>query len=161
MGDVLGGARQITEHGGVTIFHLGIGPFVAGSIIMQVLMAIDPQMKEMKKDRMGMEKLKQQGRYLTLIIEFILGAIEAHKLKYLCAMAIPGFLYYMTATMLFAAGAMTITWVAQEITDYGIGEGSGMIITMSICASYASTVKNAIFVEKVTSSGGTHKWTWL
>ena len=155
MGDVLGGARQITEHGGVTIFHLGIGPFVAGSIIMQVLMAIDPQMKEMKKDRMGMEKLKQQGRYLTLIIALILGAIEAHKLKYLCAMAIPGFLYYMTATMLFAAGAMTITWVAQEITDYGIGEGSGMIITMSICASYASTVKNAIFVEKVTSSGGT------
>ena len=155
MGDVLGGARQITEHGGVTIFHLGIGPFVAGSIIMQVLMAIDPQMKEMKKDRMGMEKLKQQGRYLTLIIALILGAIEAHKLKYLCAMAIPGFLYYMTATMLFAAGAMIITWVAQEITDYGIGEGSGMIITMSICASYASTVKNAIFVEKVTSSGGT------
>ena len=155
MGDVLGGARQITEHGGVTIFHLGIGPFVAGSIIMQVLMAIDPQMKEMKKDRMGMEKLKQQGRYLTLIIALILGAIEAHKLKYLCAMAIPGFLYYMTATMLLAAGAMIITWVAQEITDYGIGEGSGMIITMSICASYASTVKNAIFVEKVTSSGGT------
>ena len=155
MGDVLGGARQITEHGGVTIFHLGIGPFVAGSIIMQVLMAIDPQMKEMKKDRMGMEKLKQQGRYLTLIIALILGAIEAHKLKYLCAMAIPGFLYYMTATMLFAAGAMIITWVAQEITDYGIGEGSGMIITMSICASYASAVKNAIFVEKVTSSGGT------
>jgi len=155
MGDVLGGARQITEHGGVTIFHLGIGPFVAGSIIMQVLMAIDPQMKEMKKDRMGMEKLKQQGRYLTLIIALILGAMEAHKLKYLCAMAIPGFLYYMTATCFFAAGAMIITWVAQEITDYGIGEGSGMIITMSICASYASTVKNAIFVEKVTSGGGT------
>ena len=155
MGDVLGGARQVTEHGGVTIFHLGIGPFVAGSIIMQVLMAIDPQMKEMKKDRMGMEKLKQQGRYLTLIIALILGAIEAHKLKYLCAMSIPAFLYYATATCFFAAGAMIITWVAQEITDYGIGEGSGMIITMSICASYASTVKNAIFVEKVTSGGGT------
>jgi preprotein translocase subunit SecY len=149
MGDVLGGARRITEHGGVTMFHLGIGPFVAANIIMQVLIAIDPEMKELKKDRIGIQKIHQQGRILTLVIAFVLGAIEANKLRYLATVQ-SVFWYYMTTILAFVAGAMAISWLAQEITDYGIGEGSGMIITMSICASYASTLKNAIFAEKLS-----------
>ena len=65
------------------------------------------------------------------------------------------FAYYFIAVLLFTTGAMVITWFSQEISDYGIGEGSGMIITMSICASYASAIKSAIPVESLSMTSST------
>lgn len=126
--------------GGVPWFHIGIGPYIGASIAMSVLTAFSPELQAMRKDQTGQETIKWWTRLMTVAIAVIQSVVEAGSLKAYSVIG-TGFWYYLTVVPMFVTGALAITWVADEITDYGLGQGSSVIITMSICGGYFSALK--------------------
>lgn len=126
--------------GGVPWFHIGIGPYIGASIAMSVLTAFSPELQAMRKDQTGQETIKWWTRLMTFTIAVIQSVVEAGSLKAYSVIG-TGFWYYLTVVPMLVTGALAITWVADEITDYGLGQGSSVIITMSICGGYFSALK--------------------
>ena len=120
---------------GVPWFHIGIGPFIGASIAMSVLVALSPELQAMRKDQTGQETIKWWTRLMTFAIAIIQSVLEAGKLKAFSLIG-TGFTYYIVVVPMLVTGAMALTWIADEITDYGLGQGSSIIITMSICGGY-------------------------
>jgi preprotein translocase subunit SecY len=125
---------------GISWFHIGIGPFISASIAMSVLVALMPELQALRKDEMGQNTLKWWTRLLTFAISVVQSVVEATKLKAFSLIG-TGFEYYFLVIPMFVSGALAITWVADEITDHGLGQGSSVIITMSICGGYFSALK--------------------
>ena len=65
---------------GVPYFHVGIGPFIAASIAMQVLVAVVPSLKELTKDQVGQHTVKQYTRYLTFVVAVVQSILAAAEL---------------------------------------------------------------------------------
>jgi preprotein translocase subunit SecY len=120
---------------GVPWFHIGIGPFIGASIAMSVLVSLLPELQAMRKDQTGQETIKWWTRLMTFAIAIIQSVLEAGKLKAFSLIG-TGFGYYVVVVPMLVTGAMALTWIADEITDYGLGQGSSIIITMSICGGY-------------------------
>ena len=133
-------ADSMTAGGGVPWFHIGIGPFIGASIAMSVVVAFSPDLQRMRKDEMGRETIEWWTRLMTLAIAVIQSVMEARTLKAYSLVG-TGLGYYLAVVPMFITGALAITWVADEITDYGLGHGSSVIITMSICGGYFAALK--------------------
>jgi preprotein translocase subunit SecY len=133
-------ADSMSAGGGVPWFHIGIGPFIGASIAMSVVVAFSPDLQRMRKDEMGRETIEWWTRLMTLAIAVIQSVIEARTLK-VYSLVGTGLGYYLAVVPMFITGALAITWVADEITDYGLGQGSSVIITMSICGGYFAALK--------------------
>ena len=117
---------------GVPYFHVGIGPFIAASIAMQVLVAVVPSLKELTKDQVGQHTVKQYTRYLTFVVAVVQSILAAAELRPYATLA-PGTPYYLTVVPIFITGAVIVAWLADEMTNYGLGQGSSVMITMSVC----------------------------
>ena len=128
---------------GVPWFHVGIGPYVSASIMMSILTALIPELQVMNKDEMGRETLKWWSRLLTLLFAVVESVIEASRLQAFSLVG-TGFSYYFYVVPMFVTGAMALAWVADEITDFGFGQGSGIIITMSICGGYFAALSKLV-----------------
>ena len=120
---------------GVPWFHIGVGPYVSASIVISILTSLLPELQVMSKDEMGRETLKWWSRLLTFLFAVVESVIEAGRLKAFSLVG-TGFSYYFYVVPMFVTGAMALAWIADEITDFGFGQGSGIIITMSICGGY-------------------------
>ena len=128
---------------GVPWFHIGIGPFIGASIAMSVLVSLSPELQAMRKDQTGQETIKWWTRLMTFAIAIIQSVLEAGKLKAFSLIG-TGFGYYVVVVPMLVTGAMALTWIADEITDYGLGQGSSIIITMSICGGYFDALSTLI-----------------
>jgi len=136
-------AESLAVGGGVPWFHVGIGPYIGASIAMSVLTSLTPEFQAMRKDQTGMETIKWWTRLMTFAIAIVQSVIEARSLS-AHSLVGTGFGYYLMVVPMFITGALAITWIADEITDYGLGQGSSLIITMSICGGYFSALKALI-----------------
>ena len=125
---------------GVPYFHVGIGPFIAASIAMQVLVAVVPSLKELTKDQVGQHTVKQYTRYLTFVVAVVQSILAAAELRPYATLA-PGTPYYLTVVPIFITGAVIVAWLADEMTNYGLGQGSSVMITMSVCGAYLSALQ--------------------
>lgn len=130
---------------GVSLFHVGVGPFIAASIAMQVLVALTPSLKELTKDQVGQQTIKQYTRYLTFVVAVAQSVVTAAELA---PFAVPGavpvggtFAYYAAVVPAFVAGALAVAWLADEMTNRGLGQGTSVMITMSVCGAYWSAAK--------------------
>ena len=72
--------------GGISLFHVGIGPFIAASIAMSVLTATVPSLKELTKDAVGQHTVKQYTRYITLAVAIVQSYITAMNLRPYCVL---------------------------------------------------------------------------
>ena len=136
-------AESLAMGGGVPWFHIGIGPYIGASIAMSVVTSLTPEFQAMRKDQTGMETIKWWTRLMTFAIAIVQSVIEARSLS-AHSLVGTGFGYYLAVVPMFVTGALAITWIADEITDYGLGQGSSLIITMSICGGYFSALKALI-----------------
>src|SRR5210317_413336 len=113
-----------------TIFALGIMPYISASIIMNLLQAMSPALKDLKKEgKSGQEKIAKYTIQGTLVLaEFkslgISVALEAQPGLVLD----PGLLFRMTAMLTLVTGTMFLVWLGTQITSRGIGNGISMII---------------------------------
>lgn len=122
----------------MSIFALGITPYITSSIIIQLLsMDVIPHLTELSKSgQSGRKKLDKYTRYLALLLCVIQAytmtmALESGDTQLLVNNNFAGYLY---VTTVFTAGTMFLLWIADRISIHGIGNGVSMIIFAGIVA---------------------------
>ena len=130
----------------LTIFALGIMPYISASIIIQLLTVVSPSLEQLKKEgQSGKKKITQYTRYLTLALATFQGFGMA---KMMASSSIdPTFMYYFTGTVTLVTGTMFLMWLGEQITERGIGNGISLIIFSGIVSNLPSSIANTL--EKV------------
>ncbi|HIE08755.1 MAG TPA: preprotein translocase subunit SecY [Armatimonadetes bacterium] len=117
------------------ITALGLMPYINASIIMQVLQVAIPSLERMSKEEgeWGRRKIAQWTRYLTIVLAALQGAGWVSYLRYFRVLAATGFEVVLTVLAL-VAGTCFLMWLAEEITEKGIGNGVSLLIAIGIVA---------------------------
>ncbi len=119
----------------LSIFTLGVMPYISASIIVQLMSTVIPQLKELKKEgEAGRRVITKYTRYGTLGLA-IFQSIGASVALQNSGMSVsPGFAFLFTATVSLVTGTMFLMWLGEQITERGIGNGISMIIFAGIVA---------------------------
>lgn len=125
----------------MSIFALGIMPYISASIIMQLMTAVSPSLEQLKKEgESGRRKISQYTRYLTLVLALIQAVGMSVGLASQGVAFNTGFGFYFIAVVTFVSGAMFMMWLGEQITERGIGNGISMLIFAGIVAGLPSAV---------------------
>ncbi|WP_188637247.1 preprotein translocase subunit SecY [Halopseudomonas pertucinogena] len=125
----------------MSIFALGIMPYISASIIMQLMTAVSPSLEQLKKEgESGRRKIAQYTRYLTLVLAFIQAVGMSVGLASQGVAFHTGFGFYFIAVTTFVCGAMFMMWLGEQITERGIGNGISMLIFAGIVAGLPSAI---------------------
>ncbi len=131
----------------LSVFALGIMPYITSSIIMQLLIVVIPRLEQLKKEgEGGQAKITQYTRYLTVALAVLqsTGIVALARSGNLFQNAnvniIPDTSIMRTGTMVltFTAGTAVIMWLGELITDRGVGNGMSILIFTSIAAQLPS-----------------------
>jgi len=119
---------------GASIFSLGIMPYISASIIIQLMTAIVPYFQRLKKEGAeGNKKIIQLTRYGTVLIAMV-QAIGVATLWQEGVSVMSSGLFFVVAIITLVTGTVFVMWLGEQITDYGIGNGISLIITVGILA---------------------------
>lgn len=124
----------------VSVFALGIMPYISASIILQLLQVVSPDIKRMAKEegQAGRRKITQYTRYLTVLITIIQGFGIAVGLETMysnsgaAVVPVPGWTFRIMTILTLTAGTVLIMWLGEQITEKGIGNGISLIIFSGI-----------------------------
>ncbi len=123
----------------IGIFALGIVPYINSSIIMQLLIKILPYLENLQKDEgeLGRQKITQITRYLTFIWAIIQSLSIALWIKpYVFTW---NYLFIIDCILTLTTGSLIIMWFAEIINEYGIGNGSSLLIFQNIVSNIPNT----------------------
>jgi preprotein translocase subunit SecY len=129
-----GGVEQLS------IFALGIMPYVSASIILQLLTVVIPTLEALQKEgELGRRKITQYTRYLTVVLSAIQGYgiatyLESQVATNAPVVATPGWGFRLLTMVSLAAGTAFIMWMGEQITERGVGNGISLIIFAGIVA---------------------------
>jgi len=138
----------------LSIFAIGVMPYISASIIIQILTLVSPAFKEIKNDGLkGQMKIAQYTRKLTILIGTLqgIGLTETLKSQVINGMPIvpdPSFMFQFIAILTLLAGTMSIVWIGEKITEYGIGNGLSLIIFASIVSNIPTSINGTIDLVK-------------
>jgi len=119
----------------LSIFAMGVMPYISASIIIQMMSMIVPQFMELRKEgESGRRKLTEYTRYLTVILGAFQSFAAAIALQSNGLTLTTGFHWLFTATITMTTGTMFLMWLGEQITERGIGNGISMIILAGIVA---------------------------
>jgi preprotein translocase subunit SecY len=128
-----------------TIFALGISPYITASIMMQMLSMTVPSLEQlMKEGDYGRRVINQYTRYLALILSVGYSFAYAMYLSNANATTTPGLLispgwgFNFLFTLSLTVGCMFVMWLGEQISLFGVGNGSSMIIFAGIVARFPS-----------------------
>ena len=132
-----------------SIFAMGVSPYITASIIVQLLqMDIVPKFVEWSKQgEVGRRKLNQATRYITLVLAFAQSVTITAGFNYFTQL---GFVKNPTVTtfiligFILTTGTMFVTWLGEQITEKGIGNGVSMIIFAGIIAQMPGSIKEIV-----------------
>ncbi len=141
--------------GRLTLFALGVMPYISASIIMQLLTAVVPKLEQLKKEgESGRRKITQYTRYGTLGLATFqsIGVAIALQSQQVGALAVvpnpgPGFIF--TAVVSLVTGTMFLMWLGEQITERGIGNGISLIIFAGIVAGLPSAIGGTLELARV------------
>ncbi len=119
----------------LSILALGIMPYISASIIMQLMSAVVPSLKELKKEgEAGRRKITQYTRYGTVFLATFQAIGVSIALQNQQVALTPGIGFIFTATISLVTGTMFLMWLGEQITERGIGNGISIIIFAGIVA---------------------------
>lgn len=125
----------------LTVFALGIMPYISASIIMQLLTVVSPSLEQLKKEgEAGRRVINQYTRYGTVILATLQAIGMA---KWLASQGIaldPGFAFYFTATVTLVTGTVFLMWLGEQITERGVGNGISLIIFTGIVSGLPAAI---------------------
>nr|WP_202501906.1 preprotein translocase subunit SecY [Streptomyces sp. SID5785] len=135
----------------ITVFALGIMPYITASIILQLLTVVIPRLEALKKEgQAGTAKITQYTRYLTVALAILQGTglvatARTGALFQGCPVAsqiVPDQSIFITITMVITmtAGTCVMMWLGELITDRGIGNGMSILMFISIAATFPSAL---------------------
>ena len=121
----------------LTVFALGIMPYITASIIFQLLTVIyEPLAKLQKEGELGRRKITQWTRYVTVLLGIIQSTAIAFSLTGTSTgsamVTIPSFYFVPLCVITLTAGTAFIMWLGEQITDRGIGNGMSLLIFVGI-----------------------------
>jgi len=140
--------------GRLTIFALGVMPYISASIIMQLLTVVSPKLEQLKKEgESGRRKITQYTRYGTVILATFqaLGisiALESQSAGGLPVVIDPGFAFRFTAVITLVTGTMFLMWLGEQITERGIGNGISLIIFAGIVAGLPAAIGGTVELSR-------------
>jgi preprotein translocase subunit SecY len=125
----------------MSVFALGIMPYISASIILQLLTSMLPSLEQLKKEgEAGRRKINQYTRYLTLFISVLQAMGITQWLLSQNVVLIPGVSFYFISMITLVTGTMLILWIGEQITERGIGNGISMIIFAGIVSGLPSAI---------------------
>lgn len=135
----------------MTVFALGIMPYISASIILQLLTVVfEPIEKLSKEGEQGRKKITEYTRYGTIILAVIQGTGIATGLQSMMGPAgepvvpNPGAGFILMTVITLTAGTAFIMWLGEQITERGIGNGISLIIFAGIVAGMPSAIVNSV-----------------
>lgn len=132
--------------GKVSIFALGIGPYITSSIIIQLVSVVIPSLEKLQKEEgeAGRRKLSQYTRLFTVVLAVFQSLIFMLYLNHLPGAVLPNvnpIMFFISSIMVLTAGSVLVMWISELITERGIGNGGSLIIFIGILSGipvYAS-----------------------
>ncbi len=143
----------------LTIFALGIMPYITGSIILQLLTVVwEPLARLQKEGDLGRRKITQWTRYLTLILSILQGFGIAVGLESQGMALDPGWSFRLMTVTTLTTGSIFIMWLGEQITERGIGNGMSLLIFSGIVVGLPKAVKDLAGKAGIGSGGGGGQW---
>jgi preprotein translocase subunit SecY len=118
----------------VTIFALGIMPYITSSIILQLMTVVFPYLERLQKEgELGRRKITQYTRYLTIVLSIVQGSTIASTLQSQPNLVYhPGIGFVIMTILTLTTGSAFIMWLGEQISERGIGNGMSLIIFVGI-----------------------------
>jgi len=127
----------------LSVFALGIMPYISASIILQLMTVVIPHLEQLKKEgEQGRKKITQYTRYGTVILSIIQGFGISVGLERMGAVIVPGWGFRLMSVLTLTAGTAFIMWLGEQITERGIGNGISLIIFAGIVARMPTAMSN-------------------
>ena len=134
----------------LSIFTMGVMPYISASIIVQMMAMVIPQWAEYRKEgESGRRKLTEITRYGALGLALFQSFTSASLLQQQGMVVTPGWQFLFVATLTMTTGAMFLMWLGEQITERGVGNGISMIILGGIVAGFPHAVGTTI--EQINS----------
>ncbi len=140
----------------LTIFALGIMPYITASIILQLLTVVVPTLEKLQKEgELGRRKITQWTRYLTVILAMIQSFGIATGLQSMEGNIVihPGIGFTLLTMVSLTTGTAFIMWLGEQITERGVGNGMSLIIFAGIVVGLPGAIGNIY-----TNVFVTHEW---
>jgi preprotein translocase subunit SecY len=144
----------------LSIFSMGIGPYITASIIMQLMTVVIPKLEELQKNsgEQGRKQLQQYTRYATVA----LGGFQSFMLAKLLmnihnpdVCITPGIGFLFNTTLILTASAVLVMWFGELITERGIGNGASLLIFLGIACRLPVMIHNTY---EAVQTGQTPVW---
>ncbi len=122
----------------LTIFALGIMPYITSSIILQLMTVVFPYLERLQKEgELGRRKITQYTRYLTIALSIIqsstiAGTLQSQSINGQGLVYHPGWGFTMMTILTLTTGSAFIMWLGEQISERGIGNGMSLIIFVGI-----------------------------
>jgi preprotein translocase subunit SecY len=132
----------------VTIFALGIMPYISASIILQLLTVVWPYLEKLSKEgELGRRKITQYTRYGTILLSVVQSLGIAYFLERQTRIAgglplvyNPGWIFRLMTVLTLTTGTCFVMWLGEQITERGIGNGMSLIIYAGIVVGFPRAV---------------------
>jgi len=129
----------------MSIFTMGVMPYISASIIVQMMAMVVPQWMEYRKEgESGRRKLTEITRYGTLGLALFQSFVTASGLQAQGFVIAPGWQFLFVAVITMTTGAMFLMWLGEQITERGVGNGISMIILGGIVAGIPGAIGNML-----------------
>ncbi len=139
----------------LSVFALGIMPYISASIIMQLLAVVVPSLEQLKKEgEAGRRKITQYTRYGTVgLATFqaigVAVALQGQQVGSAPVVINPGPLFVFTVVVTLVTGTMFLMWLGEQVTERGIGNGISIIIFAGIVAGLPSAIGGTLELARV------------
>ena len=134
----------------LSVFALGIMPYISSSIILQLLTVVVPHLERLSKEgEAGRKKITQYTRYGTVLLSLIQGFGISVGLEHMTGpggelvVMDPGWAFRLMTMITLTAGTAFIMWLGEQITERGIGNGISLIIFAGIIARLPTAITNS------------------
>ncbi|MGB8459575.1 MAG: preprotein translocase subunit SecY [Candidatus Acidiferrum sp.] len=143
----------------LTIFALGIMPYITASIILQLMQVVFPYLERLQKEgELGRRKITQYTRYLTIVLSVIQSltiatTLQATNMNGQSLVYHPGWSFTMMTILTLTTGSAFIMWLGEQISERGIGNGMSLIIFVGIVVGLPRAIDDLITKAKTAAWG--------
>ena len=124
----------------LSIFALGVQPYITASIVMQLLTVVIPRLEELTREgEQGRKTIQKYTRYMTIVLA-IFQAVAITNGLYGAALSNATGFQKLAMNVVLIGGTMFVTWMGETMTEKGLGNGTSLLIFMGIIASFPRTL---------------------
>jgi len=128
----------------ISVFALGVTPYITASIILQLMTTVFPQLKKLQEEgEAGRQKINQYTRYLTVVLALFQTFIVARWLQ-ANAVGAETWGFVLTTMLTLTTGTIFVMWLGEQITERGVGNGISLLIFAGIIIGLPSGVMQVL-----------------